>query len=149
MAVVTFKLNDFGIASMSPYAPRVWIIPEGAAVLNSSPLDYLVSSKPIRATLDPDGETFTVHLWPSPWTRPMARYRLVIEWLNRDGVPVGRDAPDWVLHIPAQDENINLADIIDLPTNPYWVWTGLEPPVTPTPGTWWMNPETGDLFEWS
>lgn len=148
MALVTFKLNDFGIASMAPLAPRVAFIPDGPAVLDTQPTDYLLASRRIQAVLDPDGETFTVNLWPSSWTRPMVTYRLLIEWLNGEGVPVGYDAPSWVLHVPP--EGGNLADVVQaIPTNPYWVWIGEDPPANPTPGTWWMHPLTGDLYEWS
>lgn len=145
MALVTFKLSSFGIASMGNLAPRVWFVPEGPAILPTNPDDYLLASKRIAAILGADTVTFTVDLYPSPWTQPLTRYRLVIEWLNPDGVPVGRDAPDWLFNVPP--EGGSLSDMANVPITGGFVWTTTDPgdPPESEPGDLVFNPATGDL----
>ncbi len=146
MTVITFKLNDFGIASMANLAPRVLFIPAGPGIVATAPDDLLVPSKRIPAVLDPDGVTFTVSLFPSSWSLPVATYRMVIEWLDSAGNFISRDAPPWEIFIPVNDAN--LSDIVDVPLSAFWVWVDGTPQTEPVPGAWWLNSTTGDLYEW-
>ncbi|KKX97746.1 hypothetical protein [Microbacterium sp. Ag1] len=146
MALVTFKLNDFGIASMANLAPRAYLIPDGPAVIVTSDVDYLLSSRRVRMTLGSDGVTFSASVFPTSWTQPVTHMRLLIEWLNTDGVPVGRDFPEWRFFIPVSD--VNLSDLIDVPESAFLAWLGPTPQPDPIPGSWWLDSTNGDLAEW-
>lgn len=147
MTTVTFKLNDFGIASMEPYAPRVYFVPSGPAVIATEPDDYLVSSRIITATLGPDGETYSATFFPSSWALPVPTFRLVIEWLDAASNFISRDAPGWELFI--SDSDGHLVDMIRVDRGAFWVWVGSTPPPSGAgPGSWWMDETTGDLYEW-
>ena len=146
MTIVTFKLNTFSMAQMVGLAPRVYFVPNGPAVIDSA-TDYLLASRRVEATLGEDGETFTVELVPAAYARPLATYSIVIEWLDSAGNFTQRDDPPWQLHVPIEDGQ--LGDMLNLPANPYWVFVGEIAPADPTSGTWWMDPLTGNLYEWS
>ena len=146
MAVITFKLNDFGIASMANLAPRVYFVPSGPAVIATDPADYLLSSKRIMATLDPDGVTFTVNLFPSSWARPVTTFRMVVEWLDSAGNFISRDAPPWAVFVPESD--LPLSEMIDVDQTPFWGFVGSSAPGDPVPGSWWLEDPSGNLYEW-
>ncbi len=146
MATVTFKLNDFGIASMANLAPRVSFAPSGPAVIATSPTDYLLSSKRIPATLGPDGVTFTVDLFPSSWARPVTTFRMVVEWLDTEGNFISRDDPSWEIFVP--DTDLPLSEMLDVDQTPFWGFVGSLPPTDPVPGSWWLEDPSGDLYEW-
>lgn len=145
MALVTFYLNDFGIASMANLAPRAYLVPDGPAVIATGAVDYLLASRRVRMILDADGVTFSAEVFPTTWTIPTTRMRLLIEWLNTDGVPVGRDAPPWQFFIPAEDAN--LSDLIDVPLGPFHWWVTTDPgePLGAVPHDFILNPVTGDI----
>lgn len=146
MALITFKLNDFGVASMANLSPRVYFEPDGPAVVATNPTDYLLASKRVRATLAPDGVTFSVNLFPSSWARPVTTFRMVVEWLDAAGNFISRDSPQWRIFIPEADSS--LADLIDVPPTAFMAWIGPTPPEAPVVGAWWLNSVTGDLAEW-
>lgn len=146
MALVTFKLNDFGIASMANLAPRAYLIPEGPAVVATNPVDYLLSSKRVRMTLAPDGVTFSASVFPTSWTRPVTHMRLLLEWHNTDGARKGTDPLPWRFFIPVSDAN--LSDLIDVAPTEFMAWIGPTPQDDPVVGAWWLNSVTGDLAEW-
>lgn len=145
MALVTFKLSDMGIASMGNLAPRVFFVPEGAAVLPTTPNDYLLASKWVEATLGDDTVTFTVDLYPTSWMQPPRRYRLVIWWLDAAKNFRNQDTPPWLFTVPA--EGGQLSDMVDVPlTNGFvWVWSDPGDPPGAKPGDWVFNPDTNDL----
>lgn len=141
MAVVTFKLNSMGLVTMSPLAPTVDYLPSGPAVFGP----YMFASKPIRATLDPDGETFTANLAPSDITSPPVWYTLRITWLDAAGNFTTMDTPGWKIQVP--DDGGDLSDLVDAPlASPFW-WVTTAPADPPGSklGDFIMNPTTGDV----
>ena len=146
MPVLTFKLADFGVASMAPLEPRVYFRPSGPAVMSSGPSDLLLASRDVDAWVDADGDTWHVALVSSGETVPEVRYRLVVDWLDEAGNFVDQDCPQWEIFMPTADAR--LVDLINAPRSAYWVWVGATPPPNPVPGMWWLNDTTGDLFEW-
>lgn len=147
MALVTFILNDAGIASMANLVPKVSLIPDGPAVLPTNPTDYLVSSKPILAEAGTDGATYTVDLFPSSWTQPRTQYRLVVEWLDFAGNFISRDAPPWRIVVPP--EGGKLSDMIDAPLDGSFTWVTTDPGIPPNaqPGDVLFDPDTDDFFQ--
>lgn len=152
MAIVTFKLNDFGFNKVQQQ-PRVIFTPSGAGVIAS----FLLTAKPVVVEVSPsDLETFSVDLAVTSWIRPERWYEIRIEWLDSAGGYIGLDMPGWKLHVPP--EGGLLTDLIDVPMNPGLVWIGLAPPSSPpVPFGWWfeMNPDdvndpanTANLYEW-
>lgn len=145
MAVVTFKLNDAGVASMANLFPKALLIPDGPAVLPTSPTDYFIPSKPVAAVLAPDGVTFSVELFPSSWTQPRTLYRLVVMWHEPAGNFIDQDAPPWRFNVPP--EGGNLSDMLDAPLDGGFVWATTDPGIPPhaKPGDLVYNPDTDDL----
>lgn len=151
MATVTGTLADFGLESLAQFAPEITFTPSGPAVF----APYLMASKPISVIPAPDG-TFSVDLFESFFGHPATWYTIKITWLNGANVPVGFDPIDWKLMVP--EGGGALVDLLEVPSNPAQVWVGPPDPndpsqplglTNPTSGTWWLNPNTGDIYEWS
>lgn len=142
MALVTGTLKDFGLDALAAYAPTIKFIPSGPGVNDTT----LFASRVIEVVPAADG-SFSVDLAPTEDVRPDRWYSISLGWLNGAGVPVGFDAIDWQLRVPIAGGTI--PDLVNAPANPAQVWVSESAPANPTPGTWWLNPTTGDLNEWS
>jgi hypothetical protein len=141
MALVTGTLSNFQLGSIAAFSPTITFTPSGPAVLTP----YLLATKPITVVPETDG-TFSLDLFENIG-HPATWYTIRVEWLNGAGVPTGVDFIDWKLLVPPGGGA--LGDLIAVPSNPAMVWTSETPPTDPTPGTWWFNPTTGDINEWS
>lgn len=150
MAIVTGSVDDFGPAGISAAdGVTLSFIPSGPAIQQppqGQGSSVLLLSRKVDVIPAAD-RSFAVDLVPTVDVQPSSWYAISLHWLNGAGIPVGADFPDWRLYVP--EEGGDLSDLMSVPANPVWVWTGTEPPTNPTPGTWWLNPETGDLNEWS
>lgn len=142
MAFVTGKLNDFGLDTLTAFHPEIVFTPSGPAIGPT----VLFATRPIVAIPAADG-TFSVDLSPTEDIRPDRWYAISIRWLDSAGGYIAVDFPDWQLRVPPAGGT--LSDILNVPANPAQVWVFETPPANPTPGTWWLNPTTGDLNEWS
>lgn len=145
MAAVTGTLRDFGLEALATSAPRIIFAPSGNAVLGP----YLLATTAIIVTPDTPG-TFTANLAPTTDTVPDCWYNIRIEWLdpyNSTSGYIGMDLLDWALRVPPEGGDIST--LLSIPSNPAQVWIDSSPPANPTPGTWWLDPSTGDLMEWS
>lgn len=137
MALVTFVLNDFGMTYPAELRPTLVFQPSGPAVggLNIyAPLAEQV------ATFSSNG-LGSVDLQPNDAIHPATHYKVSI--LTANGA---RTQLPWKLFVPSGGGR--LADLLKNPANPAAVWIGTTPPENPTPGTWWLNPLTGELAEW-
>lgn len=134
MAIVTGYLAQFGITLM-PYAPLLEFVPSGPAITGSN---YIVVPKSIVATLTPSGD-FTVDLLPNTETRPDTHYRLRVTWLNGEGVPVGREDPDWQIIVPPGGGPIGPMIGASIQSTQVWSTTpGVIPPAAKS-GDWIFN----------
>jgi hypothetical protein len=152
MATVTGTLADFGLSLLTAYSPKIIFTPSGPATgPGAGSARFLLATRPIECIPAPDGK-FSVELYPNEASIPATHYTIRIEWrdpnaFDDDRGYVGRDDPDWELVVPNLGGSI--ADLLKLPSNPAQTWVGDLPPDNPTPGTWWLLPSTGDIFEWS
>lgn len=142
MATVTGELATFGFSSLQPYSPEIVFTPSGPTTTALK----VRASKPVVVVPEMD-QTFSVELTSTDTMRPAAWYTLSIRWLDSGGNFVSVDYPDWKLFVPSAGGD--LATLLDVPANPAQVWVGVDPPSGATSGTWWLNPTTGDLYEWS
>lgn len=151
MATVTGTLKDFGLAALAPYSPTLNFIPSGPARNDTT----IFGTRTISVTPAADG-SFSVDLVATDGLQTVVWYTLTISWLNSTAGYTETDFPDWKLYVPAVGGTIG--GLITAPTNPALVYTSLTAPVSPTPGTWWLesNPDnindtanTGNLYEWS
>lgn len=142
MALVTGTLRNFGIESLAPYSPQIVFTPSGNAVLG----DYLLATDPIVVTPQVSG-VFEVNLAPTVDIRPDCWYTIAIQWLDAGGNYIRKDFPDWKLRVPSIGGTVTA--LLAVPANPAQVWVGETPPPNPVPGTWWLNPTTGELKEWN
>jgi hypothetical protein len=140
LATVTGTLTDFGLAALAAYSPQLIFTPSGPAINTTS----LLGTRPITVTPAADG-TFTVTLATTEDMQPATWYTISAQWLNSTGGYIGRDFPEWQLFVPTAGGNITA--LLSIPTNPAQVWVNPVAPANPTPGTWWLNPLTADLFE--
>lgn len=142
MAFVTGTLTDFGLAALAAYAPEIVFTPSGPGVNDTT----LFATRPISVTPAANG-SFAVNLAPTEDIRPDRWYAISMRWLDSSGGYIGVDFPDWQLRVPSAGGKVN--DLLNVPANPGQVWVSETPPTNPSPGTWWLNPTTGDLNEWS
>ena len=142
MPLVYGNLRTFGLQSLDGFFPEIYFIPSEPAVAGSE----LFATKRVKAVYAAGGG-FEVELQSTENATPAFFYRIRIEWLNGAGIATGLDLPDWKLYVPVGGGI--LADLVAAPSNPGQVWVGENPPNPPvTPGTWWLIPSTGDLYEW-
>lgn len=142
MPVVTGVLSDFGLATLAAFNPEIVFTPSGPAISATR----LLATKPIKVTPDPDG-SFSLTLAPTNSMHPVTWYTISVQWLDSAGGYIGIDFPDWQLFI--DNAGGNIIDLLNIPANPAQVWVSTTAPDNPTPGLWWLNPTTGDLYEWS
>lgn len=142
MALVTGTLRDFGLQSLAEYSPQVIFTPSSPAI--GGP--YLLATEPVVA-IPLIGGQFEANLIPTIDLRPDCWYTISIQWLNLDGDYIRKDFLDWKLRIPSALGG-EISDLLAAPPNPSQAWVGESPPDNPAPGTWWLNPTTGELKEW-
>jgi hypothetical protein len=156
MATVTGTLHDFGMGPLAAFSPKITFRPSGPGVTGAK----LLATKPITVVPDESGY-FTVELEPTDAIHPDRWYTIAIEWLDASIEYIGKDIlVDWKLRVPQAGGPIG--QLVEAPSNPAQVWTGLTPPMLPTRGTWWLvvDPDNlfadplpplkrGQLYEWS
>lgn len=143
MPIVNGTLTDFGLDPMAGNAPRVRFRAASPAFNGLT----VLATKTVEAIPAANG-FFEVDLASTETIQPATHYVVQLAWTDLE--PSRKDRTDtlpWKLYVP--EDGGALGDLLALPSNPANVWTGTEPPPDPTPGTWWYNPDTGDLSEWS
>lgn len=143
MPIVTGNLRDFATRSLNPYSPVVAFIPNGPGVLGPT----VFASQTITVVPEPSTSAFSVILADTTMARPDVWYTLEVRWLDTAGNYVFVDRFPWKLRVPSEGGQVG--DLIAAPANPFQAWVSTSPPDNPAPGTWWLNPETGDLSEWN
>lgn len=137
MALVTGFLSDFGLGDLSDHHPMFVFEPSGPAVGDVK----VYAPRQIAVVTSTDGY-FEADLQPNDVVHPATFYRVAIRWGGGRSIKL-----PWKLSVPS--EGGPLADLLRVPSNPAAVWIGITEPENPSPGTWWLNPETGELQEWS
>lgn len=140
MSTVTGSLRSIGLASMAPLAPRLILTINKAAVTGTT----VIPSAPLSVVPDSDG-VFSFDIAPTDAMSEDHWYTIRIEWLNGEDIPTGRDFPDWELRVPTSGGQ--LGPLLEFPSNPAQVFVGDFAPKNSTPGTWWLNSTSGDLYE--
>lgn len=136
MALVTGVLSDYQLGHLTGEHPTIVFQPSGPAV------DATGVFAPERATIVPISATgyFEADLQPTDTLRPAIYYTVSLQWGR------GRRAQlPWRLSVPTGGGI--LADLLNVAAAPGLVWIGVDPP--PTAGVPWLDPVTGDLYEWS
>lgn len=144
MPLVNGTLADFGFDPLTINSP---VLQFKASTAGVSGMNLLASSKPVQTVPESNG-FFEVELASTEEILPGGIFYLVTIQYREDSTRnVKRELLPWKLFVPP--EGGYLADLLMVPSNPAHVWTGTTPPEDPQPGMWWLNPETGDLMEWS
>jgi len=144
MPLVNGLLSDFGLIPLADNMPVLQFRASSAGV---SDLNVLAASAPVEVVPAGNG-FFEVDLVSTDAIAPGGIFYTVTVQYREDGTRnVKREQLPWRLTVP--EEGGALADLLAVPSNPAAVWVGTEPPLNPEPGTWWYDPETGELTEWS
>lgn len=143
MPLVFGSLTDFGLDALTGHAPRLTFraASPGVAGLN------ILSTIAVEAVPALNGY-FEVDLATTQAIAPATYYMVQIHWTEID--PTRKDKVEtlpWRLFVPP--EGGALGDLLRVPANPALVFTGTEAPYNPSLGTWWLDPETGDLAEYN
>lgn len=137
MALVTGILADFAQGTLGDQHPTFLFEPSGPGF--NDPKVHA----PERAKAAPVlNGGFSIDLQPNDVIHPATHYTVTILWGSGRRVRL-----PWKLFVPSSGGR--LADLLQYPANPASTWIGTTPPTNPSPGTWWLNPETGELQEWS
>lgn len=142
VATITGNLTDFSETKMNDYQPRITFSPSGPAMNGQQ----MLVTRPIVVTPNSAGG-FQVSLAPNENYSPATTYKVRVDWLDSGGNCVFSDHMPWDLVVPTTGGDIG--DLLKVPANPASVWISETPPPRPTPGTWWLVPSTGNLYEWS
>lgn len=145
MPLVNGTLTDFGLDPLTAADPLLQFRASSAGI---SGLNILAASPPVEVVPAANG-FFEIDLADTySLDSGGVTYSITVQYREARTGYIKRELLPWRLQVPA--DGGALADLIQYPTNPAAVWVGTEPPVDePTPGTWWLNPETGELTEWS
>lgn len=142
MALVTGTLIDFGLEPMDGYAPEIVFHPSTPGLSGIA----ILASKPVEVTPAANGY-FEVDLTPTAEVSPPMQYTIQLRWLELPTRKVRSEILPWKLEVP--EAGGFLADLLRVPSNPALAWTGEEPPANPTPGSWWLKPSSGELYEYA
>lgn len=143
MPLVNGTLTDFGLDPMAGHAPRITFRPAAPGFNGLT----VLATKAVDVTPAANG-FFEVDLVSTDEIQPATHYVVQLHWTDTE--PTRKDRVDtlpWKLFVPVSGGA--LGDLLAVPANPAQVWVGTEPPADPEPGTWWYDPETGELTEWS
>lgn len=146
MPKVTGQLTDFGLDPMQDSNPRITFTfmvdgHRSSAVAATS----VLANRATEAVPARNGY-FEADLTSTEKIAPAGYYLVTVHW--RDKLRIHRhETLPWQLRVPAAGGV--LADLLRVPSNPALVWTGEAPPLNPSPGSWWQQPSSGDLREYS
>lgn len=144
MAVYTYtgRLTDLGEAPFPGANPRLRIAPERAVFTPNGP----GADRDIAVTAGYDG-AFAVDLVASVDLIPPTRYVLRCDWfaIGVGGEEVLAGWSEW--RFTALIGGGPIATMPDAHLTR--VWFSTSPPPANRPGIIWVNPETGDVREWS
>lgn len=142
MAIVNGTLTDFGL---DPLALNDPVLIFRASSTGIAGLNLLSASKAVEAYPAYNG-FFEVDLVSTSLISPeTTHYTVEIRYRDTLTRTLTTEKLPWQLLVPP--EGGALGDLLRVSANPALVWTGAEPPPAPTPGNWWLNPDTGDLQE--
>lgn len=142
MAKVTGQISDFGFDPLRSNRLRLSFRHSEPGVSGVS----LMTTRPVEVDTEENGY-FEADLAPSGLIFPEGFYTVTLEWEEPPSRKVHREVFPGRLWVPPGGGV--LSTLLRLPSNPAAVWTGTTAPPNPTPGTWWLNPETGVLKEWN
>lgn len=119
MVVKTGILSQFGLSTLSMHEPTLLLVPSGPGAAGS----YLLASRPIEASLAPDG-SFSVELIPNEQVTPETWYSMRLTWQDDFGHMEGLDLPEWRFVIT----NVRGPILDDAAITPHGleVWFGVE-----------------------
>lgn len=143
MPLVNGTLTDFGLDPLATYAPRLTF---RAAAPGTDGLG-IYTTRPVEVVPAANGY-FEVDLIATDALAAANYYNVQVHWTDVD--PTRKDRTEtlpWRLHVPP--EGGALGDLLAAPASPGNVWVGADAPESPSAGTWWLDPETGELSEWS
>jgi hypothetical protein len=144
MPLVNGTLTDFGLAPIAALSPVLQFRATAAGVSN---LNVLAASIPVEVEPLPNG-FFEADLAATDTIHPGGiEYTVTVRYREARTRYVRQELLPWRFAVPAAGGA--LADLLTVPANPAAVWVGSTAPDNPTPGTWWYNPDTGALTEWS
>lgn len=138
MAVYTFKLLDFGLDSLTAFAPTVVFIADQPAFSGEN----VHITRRVVADLAAD-DSGSVELVPSVNTTPNVTYTMRIEWLDAGNNFTGMDIIGGLV---AALGGGPIAEMGGIPITRFYV--GETPPENPELDTWWLDTITGNLNEW-
>jgi len=143
MPLVNGTLTDFGLDPIAGLTPRLVFMPASPGVAGLNVLTTL----PVEVTPAANGY-FEVDLASTQTIAPATYYIVKITWI--DAAQNRRHRSEllpWKLFVPP--EGGALGDLLRVPSNPALTFTGTEAPYNPAVGSWWLDPTTGDLSEFS
>lgn len=143
MPLVNGTLTDFGLDPLTINSPVLYFRASSTGIAG---LNILSKRKAVEAVPAANG-FFEVDLVATAAVAPAdTHYMIEIRYRDSNGMVVSESLP-WKLFVPS--EGGALGDLLRVPANPALVFTGTEPPELATAGLWWLDPETGDLSEFT
>lgn len=136
MAVVTFTLTDFGLATLTGKSPRVIFTPSSAGVKGAR----LFPTTPIVVIPDASGNG-SVTLEATDGVVPTVWYNLSIEYLQPGGEFTHYDLLGFRVFVPEVGGPIG--GLPSTPLSPLYVLVSLDPPPAGYRGWWLYSPAEG------
>jgi len=142
MPLVNGTLTDFGLDPLLYESPALLF---RASSTGLAGLNILSARKAVEVVPAANG-FFEVDLVSTTLIAPeTTHYTVEIRYRDQDTRMMVSELLPWKLLVPP--EGGALGDLLRVPANPGLVWTGTQPPILASAGTWWIDPDTGDLSE--
>lgn len=145
LVTITGTLSDLGLVSLAAFNPEIRLVPHRASFKGAK----FLSTKPVVAIPASNG-AFSMQVESLEDTRPYTRATLQA-WWQEPGKPgeQGWNSVDLIEDFQIPPGGGAIGDIAGLAFDPTKVIVSESEPWNPAYSTWWLNPVTGDLKEWS
>lgn len=145
MPKITGQLTDFGLDAMLGKDPIISFrfVSEGRPTSGIAAANVL-ANREVLVRPEYNGY-FEGTLTSTEKISPAGYYLVSVHWRDELRQRRSEQLP-WRLYVPPAGGA--LADLLRVPSNPALVFTGPKAPANPSPGSWWLNPESAELLEY-
>lgn len=142
MPIINGALTDFGLDPLQLEDPKLIFRASSTGLAGMN----LLSARKAVETVPASNGYFEVELVSTDEIAPAAtHYTVEIRYRETETRMRVSEVLPWNLLVPPAGGA--LTDLLRVQSNPALVWTGPAAPENTTPGTWWLDPESGDLSE--
>lgn len=142
MPLVHGTLTDIGLNPIPGIATRLRFTPSQPAFDGAA----LYSAKPVEAEPDAAGG-FEVDLLATVPLSQAVHIDVDVVYRDTETHMEHTERVPWWLHVPEAGGPIG--ELLQFPGDAAKVYIGTEAPASGVKYQWWLNPDTGDLYEWS